>query len=194
MTEQQTRTFNQRLDEARDEIGLVIGKDAAGHYGKYTSLASVLKAVDRPLRKHGLIRRDWIDTDGNLVVSVELRDYEVTDFGECRAVFPLPWGQPPEKIGAAISYFRRYGLGVLIGFATDGDVDSYEYQDAVREERNQGRSDTKAPTAASANPWEQKLAEFDAEAVENAMAQLGFDDNRPVTKRRFDAIVDVLNA
>lgn len=148
MTEARS-TFLVALDTARQKIGLVLEKDSTGHYSKYTSLPEILRKVDGPLRETGLILTNRIDSDPfRLVVTLE---HVESGYGES-ASFVLPENQPPEKVGAAISYFRRYGIGVLIGFATDSDVDSVEYQQHKQSKPEPAPAKTETPTG-STNPY-----------------------------------------
>ncbi len=194
-----TAGFNERLNEARDAIGLIIAHDSEGHYGSYSKLSTVLEAVDPALRAVGLMRRDQI-IDGELVVEIfEPFDGIFTAEGtrvegqRIVASFPLPFGQPPEKVGASISYFRRYGLGILIGFATDSDVDDPKYQKRQEEGPTPIRPDP-TPSArrrSTANRYDDELLETQSEgAVNRARKALKIADGKPMTGRRMKAITD----
>lgn len=169
MTEKHTQ-YLIALDTARQKIGLVLEQDSKGHYSKYTSLPEILRKVDGPLREAGLILTNRIDTDPfRLVVTLE---HVETGAGES-ASFVLPENQPPEKVGAAISYFRRYGIGVLIGFATDSDVDSVEYQQRKAVQVAEKVVDTERTQ--TSNPYTEALNQrFGTAMVIEACQHLGF--------------------
>jgi hypothetical protein len=171
--------FLEKLNQAREAIGSVLAHDAKGHYGKYTSLPAVLKAIDGPLRDAGLTHITEI-IDGQL--TVRLTD----DTGEgIEAFFPLPFDQPPEKVGAAISYFRRYGLGLLVGFATDSDVDTVEYQSQADQPHPADDPEMYAARLinhAKATVVELVGPEAAADAWLELMSMVGMDPDNPAIK------------
>lgn len=100
-----------------------IGFDAKNtHFNnKYATLANITKIVFPKLNEYGLAYSvgSFVD-DGKMVVQCHLLHPES---GESRdAQFPITETNP-QKIGSAVSYFRRYGLGMLAGIVADEDDD-----------------------------------------------------------------------
>lgn len=123
--ESMTAPALERLDRARQVIGTTLEKDKKGAFGMYTSLPAILAAIDKPLRDAGLMVVTQV-YGGQLLT--ELVD-RMTGHNVAGCTFDLP-DDEPARVGAAISYFRRYALQCLIGFATDEDADNYRGEPA----------------------------------------------------------------
>lgn len=103
-----------------------VKKDAKNsHYGqRYPTLQSVLDGVENALREQGIeilpgCRYDSVH--GNSVLTTELVHIES---GESEPVeIKLPNIDDPQKIGSAITYYRRYSLGLKLNVIPDDDDD-----------------------------------------------------------------------
>lgn len=89
---------------------------------KYADLGSVLDTIQGPLRDHGLIvvQRFANDHMGAVLVTELIHAAS----GECLVSdMPITCKDPadPQKIGAAITYYRRYSLLALLGLAPEDD-------------------------------------------------------------------------
>lgn len=98
-------------------------KDATNpHFrSKYADLPSILEAVNPALREHGLVcvQRGKVH-DGQQILVTEL----LHDSGQTLASDMLmPTQSDPQKMGSALTYFRRYALLALLGIAPDDDDD-----------------------------------------------------------------------
>ena len=119
-----------KLFEAKKEIG-VLTKDAKNPFFKsnYLSLNGLIDAVEIVLEKHDLILLQPI-TSG--FVCTKIFDIETADV--VMSEMQLPNIQDPQKLGSAITYYRRYTLQSLLGLqAEDDDGNSSTKQ--VKEER-----------------------------------------------------------
>ena len=110
-----------KLFEAKKEIG-AITKDAKNPFFKsnYFDINSLLREVEPILQKHNLLLLQPI-TDGK--VKTEIHDTEGDGF--ISSEMQLPNIQDPQKLGSAITYYRRYTLQSLLGLqAEDDDANS----------------------------------------------------------------------
>jgi len=108
-------TLTQRLLEFQKQIN-VIKKDAKNPHFKntYATLKQVLSEVKPILSELGLLITQPIDERGIGTV--------ITDGKDSIASFiPMPNGLPPQQLGSAISYFRRYTICSLLSLEIDDD-------------------------------------------------------------------------
>ena len=110
-----------KLNEVKKEIG-AISKDSTNPFfkSKYFDINSLLKHVEPLLQKNGLLLLQPI-MDGDLyteIVDVESEERVVS-------YITLPKMEDPQKLGSAITYYRRYTLQSLLGLqAEDDDANS----------------------------------------------------------------------
>lgn len=93
------------------------------HFGSaYADLPSISEAVVPLLNKHGIIYTcvSRESTDGKAWFVSTL--HHVGSNTTIQAEIPLT-GADPQKVGSAITYYRRYLLGMLTGVVTDKDDD-----------------------------------------------------------------------
>ena len=115
MKTQEQLTLTQRLLEFQKQIN-VIKKDAKNPHFKntYATLKQVLSEVKPILSEVGLLITQPIDERGIGTV--------ITDGKDSIASFiPMPNGLPPQQLGSAISYFRRYTICSLLSLEIDDD-------------------------------------------------------------------------
>jgi len=114
-----------------------IGRDKVGNWGSYGSLPALLRAVRAPLAKYGVLisqpveyRPAMISTEtGFETPRMALQRTILThvESGETlEAELPLNLDEPPQKMGATQTYYRRYLLQGLLALAPDDieDLDS----------------------------------------------------------------------
>ena len=113
-----------KLFEAKKEIGK-ISKDSTNPFfkSKYFDINSLLEHVEPILYKHGLLLLQPI-IDGKVytkIIEVECED----KIGNMESSIDLPNIQDPQKLGSAITYYRRYTLQSLLSLqAEDDDANS----------------------------------------------------------------------
>ena len=111
-----------KLFEAKKEIGK-ISKDSTNPFfkSKYFDINSLLEHVEPILQKNNLILLQPI-IDGK--VRTEIRDAEKDGSTKESFVYSemlLPNIQDPQKLGSAITYYRRYTLQSLLGLQAEDD-------------------------------------------------------------------------
>ena len=124
------------LFEAKKEIGKIT-KDSKNPFFKsnYLSLNGLIDAVDDVLNKHNLILLQPI-LDSNVVTKI----VDIESNEEIISAIQLPSISDPQKLGSAITYYRRYTLQSLLGLqAEDDDGNSATKQ--VIEERKPALTD-----------------------------------------------------
>jgi|TARA_R110002020_G_scaffold183274_2_gene379406 hypothetical protein len=116
-----------KLYKLQSEIG-TISKDVRNPFykSKYFDINSLIGQLQPLLEKHKLVLIQPITDNQVRSVIVDL------DGGSVESSMQLPNIQDPQKIGSAITYYRRYTLTSLLGLqAEDDDANStvgYKYQ------------------------------------------------------------------
>ncbi len=106
-----------KLFEAKKEIG-AISKDSTNPFfkSKYFDINTLLEHVEPILEKHGLLLLQPIEANQ---VKTKIIDIES---GDCIASeMLLPELNDPQKLGSAITYYRRYTLQSLLGLQAEDD-------------------------------------------------------------------------
>ena len=106
-----------KLFEIQQEIG-TISKDSKNPFynSKYFDINSLIAQLMPLLKKHKVLLLQPVE---NGQVMTRLMCIEKQNFVE--GGIPLPDIADPQKLGGAITYFRRYGLASLLGLAADDD-------------------------------------------------------------------------
>ena len=162
---------------AKDADAKIPGKDGKQGYAyKYADLADVAEAVMPLLGKHGLAftAKPTMD-DGMFGLAYSL----VHESGEKDAGFyplPDPRSTPPQQVGSAITYARRYCLCAVTGVAPNGDDDDagaaqagYQSAGAAFEAASPVRPSAKTPAPAPAQAA--RPATTDGEWLDGALAK-----------------------
>jgi hypothetical protein len=116
-----------KLYKLQSEIG-TISKDVRNPFykSKYFDINSLIGQLHPLLEKHELVLIQPITDNQVRSVIVDLNG------GSVESSMQLPNIQDPQKIGSAITYYRRYTLTSLLGLqAEDDDANStvgYKYQ------------------------------------------------------------------
>ena len=112
-----------KLFEAKKEIGK-ISKDSKNPFfkSKYFDVNSLLEHVEPILQKHGLLLLQPIKD--NKVVTL-IQDIDIEDKNTSGQFISseilLPSLNDPQKLGSAITYYRRYTLQSLLGLQAEDD-------------------------------------------------------------------------
>lgn len=106
-----------KLFEAKKEIGK-ISKDSTNPFfkSKYFDINGLLEHVEPILSKHELVLLQPIK--GGLVTT---RIYDIETNNCVESEIALPNIQDPQKLGSAITYYRRYTLQSLLGLQAEDD-------------------------------------------------------------------------
>lgn len=110
------------LIKARSEFGAIQKDKTNPHYkSKYATLDAVLDAVTPALCKHGLAIVQSTSTESG---KTELKTHLYHESGEyLSSSYPLPDITDAQKLGAALTYARRYALCALLSVTADEDDD-----------------------------------------------------------------------
>lgn len=102
---------------------------------KYSDLASVFEAIREPLTSNGLAVSQSIDVvDGKQVIRTMLLHVS----GEyLESTMFLPVESNPQKLGSAITYYRRYSLMAICGLPAEDDDGNAASQQAFKEASEQ---------------------------------------------------------
>src|SRR3954454_17291840 len=94
---------------------------------RYASLASGLEIVRKTLSQHEIatVQTTAIDTEAGLIRLTTLLahasgEWVASDWPVC----PVSETAAPHRMGAALTYARRYGLFTLVGIAGEDDLDA----------------------------------------------------------------------
>lgn len=106
-----------KLLEAKKEMN-AITKDSKNPFfkSKYFDINKLLSEVEPVLQKHGLVLLQPIQ-DGMVKTEIHNTDED----GFVSSQIQLPNIQDPQKLGGAITYFRRYTLQSLLGLQAEDD-------------------------------------------------------------------------
>ncbi len=132
-----------KLNEVKKEIG-AISKDSTNPFfkSKYFDINSLLKHVEPLLQKNGLLLLQPI-IKGE--VFSEIVDIESGESVTSSIV--LPQMDDPQKLGSAITYYRRYTLQSLLGLQAEDD-DANSASQATKSQKQWVNKDDKIWSAA----------------------------------------------
>jgi len=111
--------INQKLFNLQQEIG-TISKDASNPFykSKYFDINSLINQLNPLLKKHRLLLLQPIEED-----CVYSKLICIDGTGGVISALKLPEINDPQKLGSAITYYRRYTLASLLGLqAVDADA------------------------------------------------------------------------
>ena len=111
------KNLNQKLYSLQQELG-AISKDETNPFykSKYFDINSLIKQLQPLLKKHGLLLLQPIEN--NEVKSIIL---DVDGETKVESGITLPDLPDPQKLGSAITYFRRYTLQSLLALQAEDD-------------------------------------------------------------------------
>jgi hypothetical protein len=121
-----------KLAEVKREVGKVSKNSKNPHFkNTYADLNALIDAVEPILLEKGLLMLQPIQ-NGN--VTTIIIDCESSESIESSIL--LPALQDPQKLGSAITYFRRYTLQSLLSLqAEDDDANKASRKDTLSDER-----------------------------------------------------------
>lgn len=125
-----------KLLEVQKEVG-AISKDSKNPFfkSKYFDINKLIEVVNPVLSKHGLVLLQPIKD--NKVFS-QIHDADGTGVTFVESGLDLPNLSDPQKIGSAISYYRRYTLSSLLGLQAE-DEDGNGLKPKVKESLSDDR-------------------------------------------------------
>ena len=127
--EQVTLSFHQKLHRAKLAIGKVTKNANNPHFKKsYADLNAIIEAVEPILLENGLLLLQPIH--GNSVCTQIIDVDSGTMIESC---MDLPTGLDPQKMGSAITYYRRYTLQSILSLQAVDD-DGHSASQPVKEQ------------------------------------------------------------
>ncbi len=114
--------LNKAILKVKQELQPVVkGADNPFFKSSYADLNSILQQVEPLLLKNGLILLQATKTNGQFnIVETSISHTETSE--TIVASLTVPAGiTDPQKLGSAITYFRRYTLQSLLGLQTQDD-------------------------------------------------------------------------
>jgi len=123
------KTPTARFAEAKQEFNKLLKKSTNPFFkSKYADLNALMETVEEPLMNHGLIITQPI-TDGILITNIIDIENEEILFASS---LELPKLTDPQKVGSAITYFRRYTLQSLLGINAYDDDGNHAVQQSIK--------------------------------------------------------------
>lgn len=154
------KTIAQALSEFQAELPKIDLDGTNPHFkSKYATLGNVTKNVFPKLAEHGFsfTTGSFVD-NGVLILDAHL----LHESGESRSMqFPITETNP-QKVGSAVTYYRRYALAALTGVVADEDDDGNAASTPSAAERQIQKAQSRpAPTAgAKEHPDKVKVREW----------------------------------
>ncbi len=134
-----------KLAEAKKEIGKISKDQKNPHFkNTYFDINKLIEEVEPILQKHGLLLLQPIQSGGVNTMIIDNEGNNVESF------MALPDLVDPQKMGSAITYYRRYTLQSLLALQAeddDGNTASGHTKNEVEKPwLNQFRADKKTPS------------------------------------------------
>ena len=112
-----SKSLNEKLFALQNEIG-AISKDAKNPFykSKYFDVNSLIKQLQPLLQKHRLLLLQPIEETlvYSKMICIDSNEFAVS-------CMKLPEISDPQKMGSAVTYYRRYTLGSLLGLQSVDD-------------------------------------------------------------------------
>jgi len=125
------KTIYSKILEAKKQIGTIL-KDSKNPFFKsnYLSLNGLIAAVEPVLQEQGLLLLQPLSNGG---VSSIICDSESGE--QVESFMTLPNIQDPQKLGGAITYFRRYSLQSLLCLQAEDDDGNSSTKQVIHERK-----------------------------------------------------------
>jgi hypothetical protein len=121
-----------KLAEVKREVGKVSKNSKNPHFkNTYADLNALIDAVEPILLEKGLLMLQPIQNGNVTTIIIDCENNESVE-----SSISLPALQDPQKLGSAITYFRRYTLQSLLSLqAEDDDANKASRKDTLSDER-----------------------------------------------------------
>jgi len=122
--EKKQKTLTQKIHQVGVRVGSIEKtKENPFFKSKYFDINDLLAVLNPALEKEGLSVIQPLDMETGANLHAVIRTI-VTNGKETQTyTLPLPTIQDPQKMGSAITYYRRYSLQSLFGLQTNDDDD-----------------------------------------------------------------------
>lgn len=126
MDEKKTNIYQALMQAQKDMGPLLKNATNPAFRSKYADLGSVIETITKPLHDNGLVffqsLQPGMDSEHPILEThIRLAGGQTTDY--ICSIAPIVSKDPndPQKMGAAITYMRRYSLMALLGLAPEDD-------------------------------------------------------------------------
>lgn len=121
--ERPTKLYTALLEAMKDFGKVKKDRQNPAFRSSYATLHSILEAVEGPLNDHGLILIQRLADEGGLALITELIHAESGQSISSYASVICAEPNNPQKVGSAITYYRRYSLLTLLNLTPEEDDD-----------------------------------------------------------------------
>jgi hypothetical protein len=116
---------------------MVVAKRASENpffHSSYADLASVWKAIQKPMTDNGLCFSQRVWRDGEMVLVATDLMHVSGEYMRSDVSLRIPqvlnkdgkFQEDPQKLGSVVTYLRRYSLAAIVGLAVEGEDDDAE--------------------------------------------------------------------
>ena len=176
-----------------------IAKDRINpHYKtKYATLDSVLDAVTEPLAANGLA---IVQTVNPVAEQPILTTHLYHESGESiESNYPLPAIADPQKLGAAITYARRYALCAILSVTADEDDDGNSSSNKPQPSSNVTPIERPAPDNGMISEAQRKRlyaiatreGGYDKESFRRMIEGAGYSSTADIPRSKYDQLCDM---
>jgi hypothetical protein len=110
----------EKISKIQKEMGVLV-KDTQAYNYKYVDLAQIQEKLNPLLEEHKLVLTQplQIDSQGKTYLNTIINDLGSKE--KLESAIYLPDNVEPQKMGSAITYYRRYSLLSLLNLTTEDD-------------------------------------------------------------------------
>lgn len=121
MTKESSKSFWQKVADIQEENPTIDKKWHNKHLNyHYALIDDVLRTYKPLLTKHGLVLYNMLNAETGVLTTV----LQNTDGDECLSTtYNINMNTTDQKVGASLTYWRRYNAWILLNIATDEDID-----------------------------------------------------------------------
>ena len=145
-TSEEVSSIFKALCECKKDF-VPLSKNKKGYGYNYTPLDSVIDMLNTVLPKHGINFVQFPSTVGENYALTTRIFHESGEWMEDTIIFnmtEISKANDTQKLGASITYFRRYALSAIFGIASDEDIDgNIEMNIAAKQSQSQSQPQRK---------------------------------------------------
>jgi hypothetical protein len=147
-----TRNLYQRIAAAKAKFGPIVKNRTNPHYkSKFADLDTIISAVEQALTDEGVLIVGTCQPMSNEAWVVGIRLVNI-DNPDDRTDQTIPSQQfDPQKQGQAITYYRRYILGLVLNLNIEDDDDGNAASGVGAKAKSQAQTSTSQPQAPTSN-------------------------------------------
>lgn len=154
VAQKEHKSIHAALLQAKRDMGPVYKNASNPHFrSKYADLAAIVESSEGALQDNGILLTQPLQSEeGKLFVSTILFHAPTETTIESKVEVTSKDPSDPQKIGAALTYFRRYSLLAILGIAPEDDDGNLASQPAARTTASPSRPTPQATPARTSTP------------------------------------------